>query len=369
MSRQRGYIDTNVLDEAKKRLHYVYDTFDSVSVSFSGGKDSLVALELAHEVALERGIPDGRVNVTFYDEELIPDSVIDFVNEYRQKPWVNMLWLAVPMLSQKFILGDVQEYTQWDPNREHVRPIPEWATTLEDLGIPAGTVISQYDIELITGNALPGRVAIVNGIRADESLMRFRASVNKLDLNYINKGATPKTAFVKPLFDWNQSDIFRYFYDRGIRYCLHYDRQMWAGVQLRVSTPLHSENAKRFHVHRQVDPVYYDQLMAVFPEMAVQERYFAEFRAGASDTTPYDDGTDESLFRYIQERISDRASRARARQRVRESIRMRVAAPGLFDAAYLLRQVANGAYKRVILPEGNDASDRRRKRTGFQPNV
>jgi hypothetical protein len=48
---------------------------------------------------------------------------------------------------------------------------------------------------------------------------------------------------------------------------------------------------------------------------------------------------------------------------------MRAAAPGLFDAAYLLRQVANGAYKRVILPEGNDAADRRRKRTGFQPNV
>ena len=310
----------------------------------------------------------GKVAATFYDEELIPDTVINFVDEYRRLDWVDLTWLAIPLKSQKFILGDVQTYVQWDPNRRHIRPVPEHAVTLETLGLPADSLATQYEVELITGSMHPGKVAIVNGIRASESLIRFNASVNKLDLNYINKGATPKTAFVKPIFDWEQADVFRYFYDRGIRYAPIYDSQMWAGAQLRVSSPLHAESAKRFSVHREVDPVFYDQVMDLFPEMAVQERYFTEFRAGASDTTPYDDGTDESLYRYIAEKISDRTSRARARKRVRDSINMRKTAPGNFDAQYLLRQVANGAYKRVIMPEGREASAARRKRTGLPAN-
>ena len=45
------------------------------------------------------------VNVVFRDEELIPDEVIDFVNKYRQEPWVQMLWFAVPLASTKYVMG------------------------------------------------------------------------------------------------------------------------------------------------------------------------------------------------------------------------------------------------------------------------
>jgi predicted phosphoadenosine phosphosulfate sulfurtransferase len=37
MPRARAYIGTDVLTEAKKRIHHIFDLFDSVVVMFSGG--------------------------------------------------------------------------------------------------------------------------------------------------------------------------------------------------------------------------------------------------------------------------------------------------------------------------------------------
>lgn len=345
--RVRGFIDTNVLDEAKKRIHHIYDQFDSVVVSFSGGKDSLAVLHLVKEVAEERGIE--KVHASFYDEELIPDSVISFVEEYRQKPWLDLTWLAVQLRSQKYILGDTAYYAQWDVDREWLRPKPEHALTQTDVGLPENALLEQYHIERIIGARFPGRVAIVNGIRSTESLVRYRASLNKLYENYINKGATPKTAFCKPIFDWQENDVFRYFYDRGIAYCPIYDHQLWAGDGLRVSTPLHAESAKRFHLLAAEEPLFYQQIVDLFPEMLVQERYGRDVQK-----QPLPPGMGDSwdaIFRYIRETFTDRAQAALARKRVRGAQRRaETIDANAYPLEYVARAVFTGAYKREILP-------------------
>jgi predicted phosphoadenosine phosphosulfate sulfurtransferase len=78
------------VDAARQRIRHVYDTFDTVCVQFSGGKDSTAVLLLAKEVHEERGL--GPVKVIFRDEEMVSPVVVDYVERVRNYDWVDMEW-------------------------------------------------------------------------------------------------------------------------------------------------------------------------------------------------------------------------------------------------------------------------------------
>ena len=341
----RTYIDTNVYDEAIKRINHVYDTFDTVVVMFSGGKDSLAAVHLVKEVANSRGID--KVNIVFRDEELIPNTVIRFVDKYFHYDWVDMKYFAVPLYSQKYVLGKTETYVQWDKNRKHIRPIPKYAITTDDKD---PTIYTQDTMDMFTASFYKGKIAFINGIRASESLMRFAACMNKINENYINavKANVPNVKFCKVIFDWEENDVFKYFMDKEIEYCNIYDWQMWNGDQFRVATPIHQEAAKRFDKLATLDPVLYEQVIDIFPEMLVQGRYYKEFdRQGIKDKYSKDM---HSVLQYIKDYITDPKQKHEAYAMFKKTVIANRNDPAAYPVDHVLNYFVTGAYKRDLLP-------------------
>lgn len=349
--KKKQFIDSDVYTEAKKRIKHVINSFDSVLCAFSGGKDSLVCINLVEEVYKEMGINE-KVKVFFRDEELIPDDVINFVKEKAESGRYDFRYYAIPLWSTEYVLGTTKDYIQWDKNREWVRNPPDYAIRLED---GDERVFSQYDADEFICKDEKGRVAIITGVRADESLMRLAACTVKKNENYISGTNSRRIKLVKPIYDWTQRDVFVYFCKNDIKYCDIYDNQMWNRQALRVATPLHAESAKIFNKIRTLYPGFYQQLVDIFPEMLVQDRYYSQYCTD-NIAEKYEHSFD-GVRQYIKENIEDPAQRDLALKRVNSAEKTRenklrrgegTENFGGYPVLHVFKAVLSGSYKRTI---------------------
>jgi len=283
MTRQRMFLDINCVEAARERIRHVYDTFDTVCVQFSGGKDSTAVLYLAKEIHEERGL--GPVKVIFRDEEMVSPLVLKYIEEVRQYDWVDMEWYCMPMGQEVWVLGRREFCLLWSAKRERegrlYRPIPEWAITAEHFGLTRDQVLPE-SIDYYTMQGKTGRVAFLTGVRANESMIRYRACVQKLHENYINVPFKMKKSiplrFAKVIYDWTTNDVLKFISEEhGANYCEYYDHAAVAGANTRVGIPLHSVAIRRIKDVVNTEPEFYDRLVECFPHIDAQRRLWSEF--------------------------------------------------------------------------------------------
>jgi len=91
----RHQAGADVLTMACRRIEEIYRRFDQVQISFSGGKDSTVCLQLALDVCRKIGrLP---VKAFFYDEECIPPQTVEYVERTSKLPDLELTWYCIPV--------------------------------------------------------------------------------------------------------------------------------------------------------------------------------------------------------------------------------------------------------------------------------
>lgn len=287
MTRQRMFLDMSCVDAARERMRHVYDTFDTVCVQFSGGKDSTAILYLAKEIHEERGL--GPVKAIFRDEEMVSPTVAKFVEEVRNYDWVDLEWYCLPQGTNVWVLGRREYMLMWSPKRAAegrlVREMPEWAYRAEHFGLDPSEPLPE-SIDYYTMQGKPGRVAFITGVRANESMIRYRSCVQKLHENYIVTPFRMKKSiplkFAKVIYDWTTNDVLKYIVEEhGASYCEYYDLAAISGSNGRVGIPLHSVAIRRIGDVLATEPEFYDRLEQCFPQIDAQRHLWSQVNVDA----------------------------------------------------------------------------------------
>lgn len=268
----KQYLSTNVLEEARKRISYIFDEFENIIVSISGGKDSTVMAHLALVEAHKRG---RKIGLFFLDEEVMYKATIEQV-EYLMSLYpenTTRFWLQIPFNLTNSSSLEQGQVNCWDikdkPRWMHKRSknnicVQPWSheTKVADKNKGFGyyDVISNF--ELMTKNT-----AHLVGLRADESLNRYRAMVKNpgyKDIYWSTERNNNGNYAFYPLYDWSFNDIWKYIGETGIRYHKYYDFCFLKGVPahaMRVSSLTHEKSFKSIADLPEFEPDTYDKLL------------------------------------------------------------------------------------------------------------
>jgi len=258
--RKKEFQSENVYNAALNRIRYIFDRFDKVVVSFSGGKDSTAVLNTALVVARERGkLP---LEVVFFDEEAIHPPTIEYVHRVAQNSEINLHWYCLEFKHRNACSNEEPFWYTWDKDKKDlwVRDMPNCAITHHPK-FKKGMTFQEFSPYLY--DRTQGSVAMMTGIRTQESLRRYQVIASKKNDAFINStseaGQNQYRAF--PIYDWSSEDVWLGVQQFGWDYNRTYD--------IFNQTKLHND-----FLHQRVCPPYGEEPLRglwvyaeCFPEM------------------------------------------------------------------------------------------------------
>lgn len=260
----------DVFTASRQRIAWVFDAFQRIYVSFSGGKDSSVMLHLVMEEAIKRG---RKVGVLFVDLEAQYKMTIDHVQEMYDlyANHIEPYWVCLPISLRNAVSVYEPKWTCWGDNADWVRQPPKMAITDRKF-FP----FYKYDMEFEQFVPEFGKwfsrgemCACFVGIRSDESLNRYRTIKSKGKQMLEGKQWTTWIGEglynIYPVYDWKTADDWVYSGKFGKPYNRLYDYMYKAGLsihQMRICQPYGDDQRKGLWLFHIIEPETWAKIVA-----------------------------------------------------------------------------------------------------------
>lgn len=274
----REYLEQDVYEALQERLRFIFDEFDNIYVSFSGGKDSGLLLNLVLDYR-RKYAPDRRIGVFHQDFEAQYTVTTEYVERTfdRIKDEVEPYWVCLPMATRTALSSYEMYWYPWDdtkkdiwvrdmPNKEYVINLENNPMTTYRYRMHQEDLARQFGrwYRISHGN---GKTVCLLGIRANESLQRYSGFLNK---KYGYQGECWISRQFKdvwcasPIFDWSTEDVWHANYLFDYDYNHLYDLYYMAGLkisQMRVASPFNDYSKDALNLYRVIDPQIWVKLV------------------------------------------------------------------------------------------------------------
>lgn len=274
----RQYVAQNVYDALQDRLKLIFEEFENIYLSFSGGKDSGLLLNLVLDYQ-KKNYPDKKIGVFHQDFEAqytVTTEYIERTFETIQEE-VEPFWICLPMATRTAVSSYEMFWYPWDDTKKEswVRPMPKYDFVINLDNNPISTYkyrMHQEDLakqfsrwyKMSHGNQ---KTVCLLGMRADESMHRYSGFLNK-KYGYKNNCWISKQFSdvwcASPLYDWSLNDVWHanalFHYDYNHLYDLYH----MAGLQvsqMRVASPFNDYSKDSLNLYRVIDPQIWSKLV------------------------------------------------------------------------------------------------------------
>lgn len=267
----REYLQQDVYEALQERLRLIFTEFDNIYVSFSGGKDSGLLLNLVLDFQ-RKYYPSKKIGVFHQDFEAQYTVTTEYVERTfeRIKDEVEPYWVCLPMATRTALSSYEMYWYPWDDTKKEqwVREMPkkEYVINLENNPISTYRYkMHQEDLAKQFGRWYrrshgSKKTICLLGMRADESLQRYSGFLNR---KYGYQGECWISKQFKdvwcasPMFDWSLEDVWHANYLFGYDYNRLYDLYYMAGLkvsQMRVASPFNDYSKDALNLYRVIDP-------------------------------------------------------------------------------------------------------------------
>lgn len=275
---KREYIDKNVYEAFQERIRYIFEEFDNIYVSFSGGKDSGLLLNMTLDFR-NKYYPDKTIGVFHQDFEAQYSATTEYIERTfeRIENEVEPYWVCLPMATRTAMSNYEMFWYPWDDAKRDawVRPMPKRDYVINLDNNPITTyqyrmhqedLAKQFARWYRMSHGMKKTVALL-GNRTDESLQRYSAILNKRygynDRCWISHLA--KDVYTaSPMYDWSINDVWHANYIFNYDYNKLYDLYYMAGVcpdKMRVASPFNDYAKESLNLYRVIDPKIWVKLV------------------------------------------------------------------------------------------------------------